>query len=395
MEENKLYKSGEFAKKADVSIRTIRYYHKQDILKPTYVNEAGYRFYTHGDFIKLQKILTLKSLGFSLDEIKNLTLGDNSKDLMKSFDLQLNLVRNKIQHLEYVEAALKDAKDRLYDNTKINWDQILHLIHITNMEKDIVDQYKNSSNTKIRISLHKEFKTNPEGWFEWNYKQYNLSSTTKVLELGCGNGELWNVNQKNLPTGISILLSDVSIGMLKDAKDNLNGVKGNFRFMQFDCHKIPLQNEIFNVVIANHVVFYLKERDKFYKEVTRVLKDDGYFYCSAYAKEHMKEITNLVKEFDPNISLSEVDLYEIFGLENGETELSSYFPSVELFIYEDYLLVDKAEALLDYILSCHGNQHEHLKNRYVEFKDFLTKRIQQNGFIKITKKAGVFKCKKK
>ncbi|MDF2802984.1 MAG: transcriptional regulator, MerR family [Anaerocolumna sp.] len=394
MEESKYYKSGEFAKKADVSIRTIRFYDKQGLLKPTFVNEAGYRFYSHQDFIKLQKILTLKSLGFSLEEIKNLTLGDNNKDLMQSLDLQLNLVRNKIQHLEYVETSLKEAKEHLYENTQVNWDQIIHLIHITNMEKDIVDQYKNSSNTKIRISLHKDYGTNPEGWFQWNYNQYHINSTSKVLELGCGNGELWKVNEEQLSSKTSILLSDISLGMLKDAKENLKYAKCNLRYQQFDCHKIPLREDFFDIIIANHMIFYLKERDKFYQEIQRVLKRDGYFYCSTYGKDHMKEITALVKEFDSGISLSEVYLFEIFGLENGKDELTSYFSLVELSLYEDYLIVDNPEALLDYILSCHGNQHEHLKNRYVEFKDFLTKRIQHEGFIKITKSAGTFKCQK-
>lgn len=393
MEENKYYKTGEFANKADVSIRTIRYYDKQGILKPTYVNESGYRFYTHSDFIKLQKILALKSLGFSLEEIKNLTLGDN-KDFMQSLDLQLSLVRGKIQHLQYVEASLKDAKDRLYKNTQINWEQIFHLIHITSMEKEVLEQYRNSSNVKIRISLHKDFGTNPEGWFQWNYKHYPINTESKVHEIGCGNGELWKVNEKNIPEKVSILLSDISHGMLKDAKEKLKNIKADFRYQQFDCHSIPLKNESYDIIIANHVLFYLKDRDNFYSEVLRTLKEGGYFFCSTYRREHMKEITGLVKKFDPRISLSEVDLFEIFGLENGMEELKSFFSEVELLLYEDSLIVDKPDALLDYILSCHGNQHEYLKNRYAEFKDFLTKQMEQEGFIKITKKAGMFKCRK-
>lgn len=51
------YTSGEFAKKANVSIRTIRYYDKQGLLKPAGMSEAGYRLYTDSDFAKLQKIL--------------------------------------------------------------------------------------------------------------------------------------------------------------------------------------------------------------------------------------------------------------------------------------------------------------------------------------------------
>ena len=50
------YTSGEFARKANVTIRTIRYYDKQGILKPSQVSEAGYRLYTDEDFGRLQKM---------------------------------------------------------------------------------------------------------------------------------------------------------------------------------------------------------------------------------------------------------------------------------------------------------------------------------------------------
>ena len=73
------YTSGEFARKANISIRTVRYYDKQKILKPTHVTEAGYRLYTDSDFAKLQKILSLKYLGFSLDEIRSMTINDEDQ----------------------------------------------------------------------------------------------------------------------------------------------------------------------------------------------------------------------------------------------------------------------------------------------------------------------------
>lgn len=60
-----IYTTGEFAKKAGVSVRTIRYYDKQGILKPSFTSESGYRLYSDKDFARLQKILTLKYLGFS------------------------------------------------------------------------------------------------------------------------------------------------------------------------------------------------------------------------------------------------------------------------------------------------------------------------------------------
>ena len=55
---------------AHVTLRTIRYYDKQNILKPSYVTEAGARFYTDEDFARTAADSSLKYLRFTLDDIK-------------------------------------------------------------------------------------------------------------------------------------------------------------------------------------------------------------------------------------------------------------------------------------------------------------------------------------
>lgn len=76
MNKSNLYTSGQFAKMAHVTVRTIRYYDKQNILKPTYITDYGARYYSQQDFVRLQQILLLKYLSFSLDDIKELTIDD-------------------------------------------------------------------------------------------------------------------------------------------------------------------------------------------------------------------------------------------------------------------------------------------------------------------------------
>ena len=73
---------------------------------------------------------------------------------------------------------------------------------------------------------------------------------------------------------------------------------------------------------------------------------------------------------------------------------SSYFEDVHLVMYDDYLEVDDPEPLMDYIMSCHGNQNEILKNQLHRFKLFLDEKIMKQGSIRITKQAGLFICKK-
>ena len=70
MKKDGFYSSGEFAKMAHITKKTLRYYDAHNILKPSYLTPYGARFYSDEDFARLQQILLLKYLGFSLDDIR-------------------------------------------------------------------------------------------------------------------------------------------------------------------------------------------------------------------------------------------------------------------------------------------------------------------------------------
>ncbi len=387
------YTSGEFARKAKVTIRTIRFYDKQGILKPSKVSEAGYRLYTDEDFGRLQRILCLKYLGFSLEEIMALTIHEGREDMTHSLKLQKELIRKRIRHLEMMERTLDDTARMAEASGAIDWNDILNLIHITNMEHAVVEQYKNSVNINARIQLHRRFSRNPVPWFSWIAGQIPFEQMERVLEVGCGNGQLWQQVPIDMIKDKEIYVTDISSGMVEDAAEILKkSGRTELIFQTEDCQKLSYGDQMFDGVIANHVLFYVKDIYQALEEIRRVLKNGGGFYCSAYGKEHMREITLLVQEFDPRIALSDVALYELFGLENGQGILEKVFQKVEKVMYEDYLLVDQAEPLLEYIMSCHGNQGEILGNRQKEFKRFLERKIEEKGGIRITKMAGMFVC---
>lgn len=395
-QEKDFYTTGEFARKAAVTIRTIRYYDKQNLLKPSYVNSAGYRFYTEEDFAKLQRILVLKYLGFSLEEIRTMPMQNGMEDLEPSFQMQLRFIRQKKEHLERMEKAVMQVQDFLLETKRVDWDGILQIIHLSNMEKNIAEHYKTATNLDIRIELHRRYSINEKGWFPWLYEQLCFKGVKEILEIGCGNGEMWQYSRRSDLKGRKIILSDISSGMIQDAKAQLEKKFPDcFLYKVMDGQALELKSKSMDFVIANHVLFYMKDLKKALEEVNRVLKVNGTFYCSAYGKNHMKEITELVQEFDSRIRLSDVNLYEQFGLENGEQRLKQVFAVVEFRTYKDGLIVDKAEPLIDYVLSCHGNQRELLDGHTDEFKRFLMDKIKRHGSIQITKEAGVFICKKK
>lgn len=387
------YTSGQFAHMAEVSVRTIRYYDQQNILKPSYINESGARFYTDEDFVRLQQILLLKYLGFSLEDIREMTINDTDYHLMQNaLNLQLKLIDDKIEQMQLVKQAIQDTSREISKNHTVNWSQMLHLIHLTGMEKSLKTQYQNASNISARIRLHEMYSQNQTGWFPWIYHNCKITDGMRILEIGCGDGTLWNENMAKLPQNISAVLSDISEGMLRDVRRRI-GSDSRFSFQAFDCHRIPFVSDSFDLVIANHVLFYCDDIAKVCHEVSRILVPGGRFLCSTYGASHMQEITALVQEFDSRIQLSGDALYARFGLENGAELLAPYFSEISTQLYDDALYVTDAAPLIEYILSCHGNQNQYLLERYQDFRRFVEKKTLK-GF-HITKSAGLFICRNK
>ena len=396
---------------ARVSVRTVRFYDKQNILKPSFVNEnTGARYYTSEDLVKLQQILLYKYLGFSLDEIKELMVkADDQNYMVDSLKLQKTLINDKLDQMQLVKKAVDETLDAYEKGQSIEWDKMLRIIDLTSMENSLNKQYQNSTNVSARINLHKLYSENEQGWFPWLYEEMELKSGMRILEVGCGNGALWTENLDKIPMGkgTEIILSDISGGMLQDAKRNIFGEDNNYKrlkkdnsqklarvikFQEFDCNNIPYSDESFDVVIANHTLFYCDKPEEAVAEIRRVLKKNGVLYASTYGGKHMKEITELVKGFDDRMNLSANVLYNVFGLDNGAKILSKSFDNVEKCIFDDALVVDKAEPLLEYIMSCHGNQNQYIVDRYKEFRTYIEKKVQKRKGFRITKEAGYFKA---
>lgn len=383
-----MYSSGEFAEKAHVTLRTIRYYDKMNLLKPSMHTEAGARLYSDQDFAKLQQILLFKYLGFSLEEIREMTLASADPHFLnESLKIQKRLLQERQEELQSMILAVDRTSEALEQKHEIDWEQMMNLIHLTDMETELRTQYQNATNINARIALHRDFSMNPEGWFPWLFRQMPLKPGMKVLELGCGNGALWLENLKRVPSEIHILLSDSSEGMVREVQRRLSADQ-RFSFQTIDMNQIPFPDQSFDLVIANHVLFYSNDLNHTLKEIRRVLKPEGVLAASTYGAKHMKEITELVQEFNPEIRLAAENLYDQFGLENGGIILKPYFDSVISRRYEDSIEISEADPLISYILSCHGNQNRLLLDHYKEFRRFVEEKVR-NGF-HITKDAGVF-----
>lgn len=385
------YTTGEIAKMAGVTTRTIRYYDNKGVLSPSSHNSSGHRLYTESDFIKLKRILALKYLGLSLEEVKNTeSQSFEKKDIINSLSLQKNIIKNKINYMKVVLHAIESAENSIEDEQNIDWNKTIDIIKILEDEKELLQQYIDSSNLDASVKLQDRFSSNRHGWYKWTFNNIKLNKKYKVLEIGCGNGALWSKNIDLLDKDINITLTDVCEDMVNNAKKNLSDYSDVFDFEIVDPNNIPFEDESFDLVIANHILFYMKDLDKVLKEIKRVLKVGGYFYSSTIDSNNMKELESLMKGFNSNIKISEEKISSKFGMENGQEILSKHFSQTKRYLYEDKLVINDSKGILEYIYSIPGNIIELVDTKKKDFEKYIDLNINKHGNIYITNNQVLF-----
>lgn len=257
----------------------------------------------------------------------------------------------------------------------------------------LTDQYRDASNLNARIQLHERFSTNPHGWVSWVFDQFDLPAESSVLEVGCGDGILWQKNIHRIPAGCDITLSDFSSGMLQDARRNLCALPRTFHWAVADCQSIAFADGSFDAVIANHMLYHVPDRTRALSEIYRIMKPGGHFYVSLNGRSHLRELRELLSELDPEISIGRSDADEVLRLENGLEEIARRFSRVTLRRYDDALIVTEAAPLIAYVLS--GRLKSLLTGeRLVEFTRLVERKLAEHGSIRITKDAGLLEAQR-
>ncbi len=260
------------------------------------------------------------------------------------------------------------------------------MIGSSNDVEAVRTQYSSSNGLDIRIAFHDMYSTNKYGYGNWILSNYEISEGAKVLEVGCGTAGMW-VGHDNLIARCELLtLTDMSNGMLSAARGNI-GERKNVAYALADIQDIPFADDSFDVVIANSMLYHVPKIESALREVRRVLKNGGVFYCATYGEHNFTDVLADWFELDgetfrPNHN---------FTMQNGEQMLKAAFANVKAKFYEDSLHITNIDDLLNYLRSL------------VPFKaitDLPSERIREilmrhscNGTIELPKEYGMFVCR--
>lgn len=151
---------GEVAKKIGVTVRTLQYYDKEGLLSPSAESEGGRRLYTDKDLVTLHQIISLKSLGFSLEDIKQrlISLGTPA-DVANALTEQADDIRKKIEQLTASLTAIEQLKAEILQMQTVNFKKYADIIVNLQMKNDfyyLIKRFDDDTLDHIRSQFDKE-----------------------------------------------------------------------------------------------------------------------------------------------------------------------------------------------------------------------------------------------
>lgn len=251
-------------------------------------------------------------------------------------------------------------------------------------DRNIVQkQYENAHNLNTRISIHEKYSVNKQGFGNWIISNYEIREGMRVLELGCGTGDMWKERMNIIEKCSELILTDLSEGMIKATQANL-GELDRVSYQVVDIQDIPFEEDSFDVVIANMMLYHVPDLEKGLAEVRRVLNPNGKFYCATYGEHGIIEyISGLLSPYGVKDHVN-----KNFTLQNGCGLLKRQFESVQKLEYIDSLEVTDLDDMVEYIFSLtamttlSSTDRENIKS--------ILKQNMMNGVLKVPKEYGMF-----
>jgi ubiquinone/menaquinone biosynthesis C-methylase UbiE len=261
--------------------------------------------------------------------------------------------------------------------------------------------YRTAANLNARSQIYR-FNEDPYPWQRRVFDHLTLPGTCRILEVGCGPGRLWRENADRIPPGWSVTLTDLSPGMLSEARGALDDVGPPFTYAVADGQFLPFRPACFDAVIANHMVYHVPNKPALFAEVRRILRPGGRFYAATNGRGG-DELGALLRRLDPTMQAAvqaqmdaEMSMThpKTFTVENGGDQLRPWFAPVAVHRFTGATAVPEVEPVVDYVLSVpHYRQHL-VGEKLAALRRLLEEEIATKGAFRMTGSTGLFEARR-
>lgn len=252
-------------------------------------------------------------------------------------------------------------------------------------------QYRRDNNLATRIAFHEKYTAPYVDFSYWVLDRLPLGDGARVLELGCGNGEFWTKNAKRLPKDLDLILTDVSVGMVEAAEQNLSDAGVSARYQVVSAEDLKVDDEGFDLILAKHMLYHVTDRPRAFSAIRAALNPDGWFCATTNSGSYMQQLQTLLTnegvEWYSNFT-------DVFTVENGAAQLGEHFDDIVLETLDGQLVVPDADAVTEYVKSTASlfPEPDLVQSACENIRPKLQAVIDREGAFTISKQAGLFLC---
>lgn len=248
------------------------------------------------------------------------------------------------------------------------------------VDPEVVEQYRDSTNLRSRVALYRYTAGGRPPWFERIRERIDPSSGSRILEVGCGPGMLW----EGVEVPGTLVLTDLSAGMVGECRTR---TQDRFRYSLADTQSLPFGDATFETVVACHVLFLMPDVDSAIAEVRRVLVPGGRLVATTIGEGHLSEIKQLRAGF--GLGRPDRELMEKFGLEVAPRRLEQYFEMGSIDRVDGELHIPDPQPVIDYMRSLRSVSEQMDADMEASIRTRIGEAVEEHGHFLVNTRSAI------
>lgn len=362
----KRYTAGELARWAGVSARTIRFYEEKGILQPRERSAEGYRLYDDSAVLRLQEILMLKYVGLSLEEIRQVLGQGEQMSAAALLERQRELVLEERRRLDRILEIIDRAQRHCLEGQLP-----------VSRSAEIMQLVTKNQQANFRYGLYERYGTSRQRWHEWLFEQLQLETGMRVLDLGCGHGNVWREGWQRIPEGCCITLLDRETqglqflrGIYRERCGELAaGVKLTFLCEDAERWQCPAAG--YDLILAGHLWNYIRDKESLLGRLHLGLAKGGRLISTFTSQASVRDVNRIL---EPVLGRRALGVYEERRqviAEQMEELFDAEFAHVSRMTFHNCLRIPQPEELLRYLCGLDGELETRIRAKEQEVRKHL------------------------